>query len=1033
MITSFFEFLDIRTLSLVVGGTMLVSTISMACHLFHRRTYGNFKLWALGMGCLSLGFLLFSFRGFLPDLASIVVANGLIFFSFALIYQGFRILKPDTKISGLYLAIMFILPFLIFPYFTYTAPSLNVRTSIISFTGMFHFCLCVKILGTGARDIRFRENILLGSTLVLAIIALSILGVTASVSQDMPVDFMETGTYQGLALLIIALVHIAFVMGLMQLNSQLVEKDLVEKESHLEKHQLRYHQLVEESSQGLVIAGDHPMRLLFASIPMTEICGYKPDDLVHFSADQLLRLVHPDDRGRFFNNFKKRLTGSDVSPVQQYRIFHKTKGVRWVETYTSFIEYEGQPAVHSHFLDITRRKEAEAINAAMFRVVSAVTTTRNLNELFRSIRHSLSPIIDVTNFFIAMRDTRANTLYFPYFVDMMDDDFSPVPFNEVKNSLTGLVFSRGEPILMDREALKDRHEKKGIVGTLPVIWMGVPLIIKDNVIGVVAVQSYTDPDLYTRKDLDVLFAVSSQMALAIERKQAQEALLESERRYRHLFDHAPAGICEVNFENNSFVRINEIACKVSGYARSELLKINPFDLLTRESQKRLKDRIQSLADGQRETKNIEYELITKQGKKLSVAVTLDFVDKERKRRQTLVVIHDISWRKKMEKERIEAQKLIGEHQKLALIGQVAGKMAHDFNNILGVIMGNVELMLMDHDDPGLQKTLKRILDHTEKGQHLTRNLIAFAKNQAPRQKYFSLNEKIDLGLALMKKDLEGIQVNRSYASDLPEILADPGMIEHVLINLLQNAVHALSKTKKPEITLQTFADESIICFEIRDNGCGIPEAHINDIFTPSFTLKGGRDATGAYAPGIKGTGYGMSNIQKYVHQHKGTVDVTSVQGQWTCVRICFPVIEKQLTTEEKKKIAKTVTRTDRHILVVEDEPDISGVQSRALSQPPCHHQVDVAADAVSAMDLFDQHRYDLVSLDYMLPGSKNGMDVYRHIRSSNSSVPVLFVSGNIEFIEAIKPLMEKDRYVAHLSKPCRMGAYVEQVNKMLDG
>ncbi len=176
MITSFFEFLDIRTLSLVVGGTMLVSTISMACYLFHRRTYGNFKFWALGMACLSLGFLLFSFRGFLPDMASIVLANGLIFFSFALIYQGFRILKPDTKISGLYLAIMFILPFLIFPYFTYADPSLNVRTSIVSFTGMFHFCLCLKILGTGVRDIRFRENILLGSTLVLAVIALSILG-----------------------------------------------------------------------------------------------------------------------------------------------------------------------------------------------------------------------------------------------------------------------------------------------------------------------------------------------------------------------------------------------------------------------------------------------------------------------------------------------------------------------------------------------------------------------------------------------------------------------------------------------------------------------------------------------------------------------------------------------------------------------------------------------------------------------------------------------------------------------------------------
>ncbi len=103
-----------------------------------------------------------------------------------------------------------------------------------------------------------------------------------------------------------------------------------------------------------------------------------------------------------------------------------------------------------------------------------------------------------------------------------------------------------------------------------------------------------------------------------------------------------------------------------------------------------------------------------------------------------MVIHDISWRKRIEREKIEAQKLLGEQQKLALIGQVAGKMAHDFNNILGVIMGNVELMLLDYDDPELQEILRRILDHTEKGQYLTRNLIAFAKNQEPGRNIFRL-------------------------------------------------------------------------------------------------------------------------------------------------------------------------------------------------------------------------------------------------------------------------------------------------------
>jgi PAS domain S-box-containing protein len=886
-----FEFLDIRTLSMVMGGAMLVFAVSMVCYLLHRKTYGNFRLWTLGMGCLALGFLLIGFRGMVPDMVSIVLANALIIFSFVLIYLGFKALEND-----------------------------------------------------------------------------------------------------------------------------------------LSQNEYRYRQLVEESSQGLIIARDNPMAIVFASSPMATICGYTPAELESFTPDQLMDLIHPEDREYFFENFRKRLAGIEMPPIQQYRILHKIHGTRWVETYSSCITYDGQPAVHTHFLDITQRKEAEAVNAVMIEILSAVTTTGNLKALFHSIHNSLGAIFDVTNFFIALKDNQTDILYFPYYVDTVDDDFSPIPMAEAKNSLTGLVFFRRRPTLLKQADLIERATQKEVWGTVPLIWMGVPLMVKDEVIGVVAVQSYTDPYLYTQKDLRLLSAVSLQMALAIERKQAQDALAESEKRYRHLFVHAPAGICEVDFENKKFIRVNDIFCKFSGYPQAELLDMDPFDLLTKESRIRLADRLAKLVDGQRDTQNIEYDLVTRQGVHLSVAVTLDFVYEDQKLQRTLVVVHDITRRKQLEKEKIEAQKLLGEQKKLALIGQVAGKMAHDFNNILGIIMGNIELMLLDHQDPGIRKTLQTMLTHTEKGQNLTRNLVAFARNQEPRQKYFQLNQKIDLSLALMENDLAGICITKSYARNMPDILADPGMVEHALINLLQNAVHALSKTAHPEITLETGVRDNTICFTIRDNGCGIPKEHIDHIFEPSFTLKGGWDLTGAYAPGIKGTGYGLSNIQKYVHQHKGSIFVTSETGQGTCVSIHFPIIETQLTMEEKQILSTAICRSGMCILLVEDEPDISHVQHRVLTQEPCFHQVDVAVDGRTAMALFDKKEYDIVSLDYMLPGTVNGMDVYRHIRKNNKTIPVLFVSGNIEFLESIKTLKEKDHHVAHLSKPCRAGEYVECIN-----
>jgi PAS domain S-box-containing protein len=924
------DFFDVRTLTAVMGSIMLVSAAAMACYLFNRRTYGNFKLWTLGMGSLSFGFLLISFRGLVPDMVSIVLANALIFFSFALIYLGFKVLGQSPAPMKRHLGGMAFLSFAVFPFFTYVVPSLSLRIGLISLTGALYFGLCARMLESGIKGIRIRDNILLGSALVLMAATLAVRGVYFLVPGSVPAGFMETGPFQGMVLFIITLVQVAFVMGLMQLNSQLLEQDLSEKEKHLEKNQAWYRQLVEESSQGLEIL-----------------------------------------------------------------------------------------------------KEAEALNTAMFRIASAVNTTKNLKDLFASIHTSLSVVIDVTNFFIALKDPRTLTLDFPYHVDTTDDDFSSIPFEDAENSLTGLVFSKGKPLLLNREELEARAAQNKIWGPLPLIWMGVPLMVKKDVIGAVAVQSYTDPDLYSSRDLEILTAVSHQMALAIERRQAQDALMESEQRYRHLFAHAPAGICEVDFENNRFIRVNEIICRVSGYTREQLMAMHPFDLLTRESRERLADRLARLSAGHRETRNIEYEMITKKNRRMSIAMTLDFEDEDRRLGRTMVVVHDITWRKQLEKEKIDAQKLVAEQQKLALIGQVAGKMAHDFNNILAVIMGNIELLLMDYTDPGLVKKLKMMLSQTEKGQLLTRNLVAFAKTREPRQKYFSLNEKIDLSLALMKKDLEGIRVNRSYADDLPEILADQGMIEHALINLFQNSIHALSKTADPKITFTTFLRDSTICLEVTDNGCGIPEQHLADIFTPSFTLKGGRDLTGAYAPGIKGTGYGLSNIQKYVNQHKGSIAVSSEPGQGTCVTVCFPVIEKQLTVAEKQFLASAMVRPGMRILLVEDEPDISYVQHRILSQEPCSHQVDAAVDGRTAMDLFDSHTYDLVSLDYMLQGSLNGMDVYRHIRKTNTAIPVLFVSGNIEFIEEIKSLKENDRQVAHLSKPCRGSEYIEAVDSLL--
>ena len=401
------------------------------------------------------------------------------------------------------------------------------------------------------------------------------------------------------------------------------------------------------------------------------------------------------------------------------------------------------------------------------------------------------------------------------------------------------------------------------------------------------------------------------------------------------------------------------------------------------------------------------------------------------RRIRITALRDISERKKIEAERLDALAQVAEAGKMALVGQVAGKMAHDFNNVLGIIMSNAELSLLDCEDPNTRPTLELILEQTFRGKNLTRNLVAFAKDQEPRQAFFPVDEKIDLVLTLMRKDLDGIHLVRDYDKTGPDLFADPGMVEHALVNVLQNAIHALSRSSHPTILIRTYYKDEYVWIQIEDNGCGIPKASLGRIFEPSFTLKGSRDKINAYRDDIKGTGYGMANLKKYVSRHQGRVEVSSTVRQGTRVEIGLPVIERHLTRDEIRQVEIQGLCTGCRILLVEDEPAIADVQHYILTQPPCCHKVDVADAGQDAITLFDRKTYDMVSLDYMLPGGISGMDVYHHIRKKNPNIPILFISGNIEFLESISDLTLKDPCIAHLSKPCRNMDYLKCIHRLV--
>ncbi len=393
---------------------------------------------------------------------------------------------------------------------------------------------------------------------------------------------------------------------------------------------------------------------------------------------------------------------------------------------------------------------------------------------------------------------------------------------------------------------------------------------------------------------------------------------------------------------------------------------------------------------------------------------------------------DVTLRELAEEEKKAAKKHAAEQDKKALVGQIAGKLAHDFNNILGAIMGRAQLSLLHSKDEKVIKSLQLIVEQSMRGKSLTQNLVAFAKNQEPRQETINVNKKINLVINLLERDLEGIKIKRTFTQSIPTLIADPGMVEHALVNIIQNAVHALSKTESPKIILKTYYFNDRIFIEVEDNGCGIPGEYFNDVYTPSFTLKGGKDISQSYKNDIKGTGYGLANVKNYVEKHKGKIFFESRVDKGTKFTLAFPLIKKELTGKEIKEVGKTTMHKEKNILLVEDEKAISDVQSRVLSRKPFNHKVEIASTGHTAIKMFHENKYDFISLDYLLPGGLNGMDVYNNIRETNKKVPILFVSGNIEFLESIEDLKKKDLNLDHLSKPCQNKDYVESINRLLN-
>jgi len=391
------------------------------------------------------------------------------------------------------------------------------------------------------------------------------------------------------------------------------------------------------------------------------------------------------------------------------------------------------------------------------------------------------------------------------------------------------------------------------------------------------------------------------------------------------------------------------------------------------------------------------------------------------------------WTDTTEQRLLEGE--LRQSQKMESVGLLAGGIAHDFNNLLTVIRCHVELLLSaeSFSNPTAD-VLRNVLDAADRSANLTRQLLAFSRKQVIRAENLDANELISALTKLLARTLgDHITVIPNYAPNLPAVLADPGMIEQVIMNLAVNARDAMPKGG--QLTLSTSVCDISdghkqqnpesrrgrhVCLSVADTGSGIAPEHQTRVFEPFFTTK----------EAGKGTGLGLATVYGIVKQHEGWIELESQVGRGTTFKIFLPV--------SSKKADKTITRIPEPlargghetILVVEDEPALLALVCKTLQRQG--YRVFTAGSGAEAFNNWSArlHQIDLLLTDLVMPAGLTGWELANKLQAQKPGLKAMYMSGYSTDMNGHDPGVRQGVHL--LTKPFGLRTLANAVRGCLD-
>ena len=399
----------------------------------------------------------------------------------------------------------------------------------------------------------------------------------------------------------------------------------------------------------------------------------------------------------------------------------------------------------------------------------------------------------------------------------------------------------------------------------------------------------------------------------------------------------------------------------------------------------------------------------------------------------LQIASDITMLKELEEERVRTEEQLRQAQKMESVGRLAGGVAHDFNNMLGVILGHAEMMFMGMKPENAHYTdLKEILNAARRSADLTRQLLAFARKQAAAPKVLDLNHTVEGMLKMLRRLIgEDIELIWQPDSQLGPVKIDPAQVDQILANLCVNARDAISGTGKITIKTEDVVLDQNYCaihagsmpglyamLSISDNGCGMDKETQSHLFEPFFTTK----KVG------EGTGLGLATVYGIVKQNEGYIDVSSKLEQGTTFSIYLPRIQKTLKIEEETD-AKTTPKGAETVLLVEDEESLLKLGKVMLER--FGYKVIAAPTPLEAVALAEQYEgaIHLLVTDVVMP-QMNGRELEEQIKKLRPHTKVLFMSAYTTDVIAKQGILEGD--VHFLEKPFSVDSLTNKVREVLD-